>query len=242
MSTRIFLIALFTAVLASEASADGTPQWQASSPLQQVHVLELYTSQGCSSCPPADQWLLDVANTYPGFQTVIPLAFHVTYWDYLGWRDDFGQKVFDQRQRMLARRANTGVYTPGMFLNGDEWRQWRRGQPLPVADEVGRLSFSGDHDGQTRFEFTPLQKLQDKLLLHTAFLTSGARTKVNRGENRGRTLQEGYIVRTHRVFELGCDESCSFDASLTPPGDADALVAWVTTRSGDHVQAAGAFF
>ena len=223
----------------SESIKSGT--WQAQSPSHQVHLLELYTSQGCSSCPPADRWLLALAHEYPSFDTVIPLAFHVTYWDQLGWRDAFAQPAFDSRQRALARRENIGVYTPGMFLNGGEYRQWRYRASLPKTPEVGVLSFRGRDGGVTEFQFQPVASSPEHYLLHTAFLSRKASTEVSRGENRGRRLQEGHIVRSYRQFRMGCAPGCTLQTELAAPQGSNVLVAWVTDATGRNVQATGSY-
>jgi len=101
------------ALVVSSASAE----IYTSSP-HKVSLLELYTSEGCNSCPPAEAWLSRVYRQ--GFRegAVVPLAFHVTYWDYLGWKDKFSSKTYDQRQRkMVSQQGGRTVYTPQFFLN-----------------------------------------------------------------------------------------------------------------------------
>ena len=232
---RTYLASAMICALVPAAWPNSTGTWHASSPHEQVHVLELYTSQGCSSCPPADQWLLDLAAKYPDFQTVIPLAFHVTYWDRLGWRDRYAHKSFDARQRALSRRENTGVYTPGMFLNGKEWRGWRRSPPFPRSDVVGVLAFNGGGGSETHFSFTPANEVGASLQLHTAFLQKSVETAVHRGENRGRILSEGYIVQLYRTFRMPCANTCTVSAPLTAPETSDVLVAWLTDAEGNPV-------
>ena len=86
-----------------------------------VSLLELYTSEGCSSCPPADRWLSDLKNHHQLWKNVVPVAFHVDYWDYIGWQDRFADGRYSQRQRDFAREQSlTTVYTPGFILNGKE--------------------------------------------------------------------------------------------------------------------------
>lgn len=88
-----------------------------------ARLLELYTSEGCSSCPPAERWLSQL----PPDSGVVPLAFHVDYWDRLGWRDPFAQAAFSRRQR--ARNSKLGwVYTPQVMLDGDDLRSGYRGR------------------------------------------------------------------------------------------------------------------
>lgn len=101
----------------------------ATSPVTAGHLVELYTSEGCSSCPPADRWLRNL----PARDDVVALAFHVDYWDYLGWRDRFADSRFTDRQRAMAARAGSGtVYTPEVALDGREWRRWSSGALLRV--------------------------------------------------------------------------------------------------------------
>ncbi|MCW8988476.1 MAG: DUF1223 domain-containing protein, partial [Gammaproteobacteria bacterium] len=86
-------------------------------------LIELYTSEGCSSCPPAEKYLNNFTKKKDLWKTWIPVAFHVDYWDYIGWKDRFAEKKFAQRQRQYAqlKRAST-VYTPAFMVNGDSWR------------------------------------------------------------------------------------------------------------------------
>src|SRR5574337_408023 len=89
-----------------------------------VALVELYTSEGCSSCPPADRWLSGLGHA-PAPVRVIPLALHVPYWDYIGWQDRFANPAFEARQRRAARLSGSGfVYTPQVMLNGRDFRGW----------------------------------------------------------------------------------------------------------------------
>ena len=116
------------------AVADDTRSFESSE--RQTRLIELYTSEGCSSCPPADRWLTTLRDAEGLWTEFIPLAFHVTYWNYLGWRDEFSDASFDQRQRRRAASAGSGVYTPGVFLDGDEYRRWRRRPGAPQTDQA----------------------------------------------------------------------------------------------------------
>lgn len=234
------LVVLLVSVFPRASSAE--QGWTAQSPTYQAHLIELYTSQGCSSCPPADAWLLEMAEQDPHFRRVVPVAFHVSYWNSLGWLDAYAHPSFDLRQRELARRGLTGVYTPGMFLNGVEWRQWRRGSYLPRPAEVGQLSFAGQDKGVTTFRFDAHNAVGENVVLHTAFLTRHARTQVTRGENRGRELQEGHIVRAYRSFNMPCGDLCQVEAELEAPLDSNVLVAWLTDPKGEYLQATGTRF
>src|SRR5260221_9550346 len=92
------------------------------SPASTVALVELYTSQGCSSCPPADRWLTSLSDR----ERVVPLALHVGYWDDIGWKDPFAQEQFATRQYWLASaNGRPGVYTPGVFVHGRAFQHWR---------------------------------------------------------------------------------------------------------------------
>jgi len=109
---------------------------------KQVTLLELYTSQGCSSCPPAERWFNEYIDDEDLWTMVVPVAFHVDYWDYIGWKDTYATPEYGERQRDYARagKART-VYTPGLFANGREWRGWTlRLNPRASDREPGNLS------------------------------------------------------------------------------------------------------
>lgn len=154
-------------------------------------LVELYTSEGCSSCPPADRWVGRLVDDEGLWTDFVPVAFHVTYWNYLGWRDAYSDPAFDLRQRRTARRAGSGVYTPGVFRNGDEWRTWRRGAGPAAGDAPAPCRIEATIEGKdvhVSFTARPDVQLGPTLIAHVAWL-SGASTDVRRGENRGRLLR-----------------------------------------------------
>ena len=139
----------------------------------QQTVIELFTSEGCSSCPPADHWLASLVSHPQLFKTLFPMAFHVDYWNQLGWHDRFSSYEHSQRERVYKRQGGMRqVYTPGVLVNGEEWRGWIRQQPLPVSDmDKGSLRVDIDkHRLQARV--TGLG--EQKLVLNMAYLGYGA--------------------------------------------------------------------
>src|SRR3984885_2652041 len=111
---------------------------------KQVSLIELYTSEGCSSCPPAEAWLSHLTNQ-PGLWTdFVPVAFHISYWNNLGWRDKFSSDEFSQRQNDYAQAWSAqNIYTPEFVLNGKEWSNWFGFRNIPsFADKVGILRVS----------------------------------------------------------------------------------------------------
>src|SRR5664279_22720 len=109
------LCVLPASVVAAECSAK--------SGMQTVPLLELYTSEGCSSCPPTDRWLSGISAAGMAADKVVPLAFHVDYWDYIGWKDRFAKPTFTARQHEVATHNRSGfVYTPQLVFNGNDYR------------------------------------------------------------------------------------------------------------------------
>ncbi len=167
----------------------------ASSAETRARLIELYTSEGCSSCPPADRWL----SALPASPTLVPLAFHVDYWDKLGWRDPYGQPAFSQRQR----QRNTGlgwVYTPQLMLDGEDWRQWSRGLPAskngmaPVHLSLDLTHHPEQLYVQVTSRFTPPASAHGTQL-YVALYENQLVSRVNAGENAARTLRHDYVVR-----------------------------------------------
>ncbi|MCU7918622.1 MAG: DUF1223 domain-containing protein [Candidatus Thiodiazotropha sp. (ex Epidulcina cf. delphinae)] len=217
------------------------------SPVERVNLLELYTSHGCSSCPPADAWLRGLEE-HPGlWRRLIPIAFHVDYWDDLGWPDRFATATYTQRQRDYRRSgALQSVYTPGFVLNGREWRGWfRRHQPdLQSQAKVGRLTLRVESGQGVKVRFAPTSQLEGVALqANLALLGFGLSTPVGGGENRGHTLKEGFVVLSHNHADaLGDDNGWRFDWPDIPATEASklALVVWLNhPGSAEPVQAAG---
>ena len=162
-------------------------------------VVELYTSQGCSSCPPADALLADLAQR----QDVIALALHVDYWDYLGWKDEFGDPSFTQRQKAYARAAgHRSVYTPQMIVGGRDHlvgakpmklaellEAHAKSTPLiilQIAQQGGKLSVIAERNGTAN--------LPKKMMLHLVRYAPMRQVEIRRGENAGKTINYANVV------------------------------------------------
>ncbi len=213
---------------------------------ERVSLLELYTSEGCSSCPPADRWLSDLRHDPRLWQMVVPVAFHVDYWDYIGWPDRFSSPRYSQRQRSYARNGHVGsVYTPGFVLAGKEWRSWFFSPLLKVnSDEaVGRLSLEVNHDRVSAL-FDPATPTSRPLELHVAVLGFGLGTEVEAGENAGKTLKHDFVVLGHtRVAMHRHEDGLTAQTALPEPrfeSSQKAIAAWVSV-AGDPspIQAVG---
>lgn len=166
------------------------------SPVEQVNVVELFTSHGCNSCPPADAWLRKLVDHPDLWREVIPLSFHVDYWDYLGWHDRFADPAYSQRQRAYQRSGGLrNVYTPGFTLNGKEWRGWIRSNSpeFEPGMTVGELGLHIEPGMTATLEFLPGKNL-DGLTAHLAVLGFGIASPIGAGENKGKTLKEDFVV------------------------------------------------
>ena len=235
--SRVFVVAL--TLFSASALAD----WSHQSGSTQTALVELYTSQGCSSCPPADRWLSMFKDRDDLWTSVVPVAWHVTYWDYLGWRDPFGRRENDQRQRHMATAAASGVYTPGMFLNGSEYRYWRGVRSAEVAsgaEQVGELHAKAK-GSQVTIRFEPSEAVQLKApSVELVFLRSDRTTDVKHGENRGRKLQHDFIAGVPSKIDLAADGGVWVgNLSKRPDEDAVAVALWVTNHEGRYLQATG---
>ncbi len=212
---RLFGPFLFAAVFAGNVKADVAGCSHAADPQQRGRLLELYTSQGCSSCPPADRWLRLIA-LQPSTNPVVPLSLHVSYWDYIGWKDPYADEAFTARQRWLATlNRNRTVYTPGVFLDGVEWPDWSSAasQRARLRDGAGslaaaNLSIHVDYPAEgmkaaagpaVRIEASLREsdwsRTGRRIALQVALTESGLGNDVTAGENRGVVLRHDHVVR-----------------------------------------------
>lgn len=203
LSLHLLAAALFLTTT-GQSLAEGAAIEAESGP-EKTALLELYTSEGCNSCPPADLYLSRIGASDLTPRHVIPLAFHVTYWDYIGWRDPFARKDHDQRQRAIAARAGSRtVYTPQLILNG---RDMRGGGHLenqlrminartPAAHILLRIEPPAEEAVTVRVTtLIPDTKDRRDADLYIAVYENGLSRYVKAGENRGRTLHHDHVVR-----------------------------------------------
>jgi len=149
-------------------------------------LIELYTSQGCSSCPPAEKWLNQLTANKNLWQDLVPLAFHVDYWDYLGWHDVYARSEYSKRQRdYYTQGKTTAVYTPGFVLNGKQWTAWRFLSSIPSGSSDAGIIKANLTNNKIQAEYSKPQK---NLQLNVALLGFGIKTKIHRGENAGTNL------------------------------------------------------
>lgn len=212
----------------------------------QANLIELYTSEGCSSCPPADRWISGLKDHPALWNQLIPVAFHVDYWDYIGWKDRFAQPGFSDRQRRYAReRGLSTVYTPGLMSNGKEWRNFSwRAPKVANTGRPGLLTVEVSAD-ELQISFEPEKSPgADKLMVSAALLGFGLSSQVTSGENAGRELSHDFVVLTLAKSEMHIEDG-SYKATLPRPGsamesDQYGLAVWVSGNNQQKpLQAAG---
>lgn len=226
----IILLMLVSGVLRADP---GEAELVFSSGEQRVALIELFTSEGCSSCPPADHWL-SALKSEPGlWQDFVPVAFHVDYWDDIGWKDRFARAAYSERQRQYEFEGAAGfVYTPGFFYGGKEWLDWRRGGIQPVnASSVGDLSLA-IKGNQITVRFDALDSKSRKLVVNVVVLGMNLQTPVRAGENKGKMLIHDFVAL--EAVSVPLDRFASGYKAITPmpevrePAEDLALVAWVS--------------
>lgn len=199
MVSRVLLIFSLLFTLSLPAFAE-QPLVIKSGPYQTA-VLELYTSEGCSSCPPADEWLAQITEISPSELDVLPLAFHVDYWDYIGWKDEFANPSYTQRQRHLGQlNSQRSIYTPEFFVDGKEARgtsnilkkirkanQTRSPLDMQLSIQQQQMQFQLHLSSQNSIE----QSLKVQFFVYE----DGLSNEVKRGENAGKTLKHQRVVR-----------------------------------------------
>lgn len=172
--------------------AENTCQLQSGKNL--LPVLELYTSEGCSSCPPADQWLSQLKG-----QPAVVQAFHVGYWDQLGWVDRFATPAHTARQRQIAQWNRQGsIYTPQAVLNGKDWRNWGGSLATrPAEPGLAQISLRQLAPDQFEAVVTPLAGAPMHWSAYWTVTENGYSSKVKAGENAGAFLQHDFVVRQY---------------------------------------------
>lgn len=184
------------AALCAAAVGAAAPACQAQSGATVPPVIELYTSEGCSSCPPADRWISSLKDAAARGQ-VVAQAFHVGYWDYIGWVDRFASPAHTVRQRQLAATNRLGsIYTPQFVRNGQDWRSWPR--MLDAKPETSRASITlaMAEPGAVEASVVPAQGVA-RWAAYWTVTEHGHSSKVNAGENAGEFLKHDFVVRQY---------------------------------------------
>lgn len=191
MRTTIFLILIF----ALPAFAKNRKKIAASGP-NQVHLVELYSSESCSSCPPADKWVSTLKDRAGLWTDFVPVVFHVDYWNDLGWKDGLSSNLMTERQQDVAATwSEPSVYTPAVVVDGREWRQWSTGA-LPTQKVKTEIQLSIYQEFSNRFEVVVegLKDSHDSFTVRIAKLGLGISSSITSGENAGKRLTHNFAV------------------------------------------------
>jgi len=197
---------LLIALLALATGAAQATQCSARSAAATTALVELYTSEGCDSCPPADRWLSSLGARGYAPDRVVPIALHVDYWDYIGWKDPYARQAHSARQRKMAALARAAaIYTPQVLLQGRDFRDWHgtafEQQVAAINARPARASIALALDVRSREAFEvearaslPTGVPATDLALYLGAYENKLVSEVTAGENRGRTLPHDYVV------------------------------------------------
>ena len=211
-------------------------------------LLELFTSEGCSSCPPAEEWLSHQADAPQLWTRFAPVAFHVDYWNHLGWPDVWADASFTARQRAYARRwGRESVCTPQLVLNGREAtrRACDEYQPGDAGGGAGTLTVTSIDTNLWRASFKPGGGIAARYAVHAALSAGELFSDVKGGENSGRRLRHDFaalrLVEAELIASNGVARgSFALDAPRSAPGGTLALTVWVTRfQALEPLQATG---
>lgn len=253
MPLSFFLVAV--AALSTQPAPNAAPA--------PIAVVELFTSEGCSSCPPADRLLNDLAaRAARDHVPLFPIAFHVDYWDNLGWKDPFASPDFTRRQHEYADAfPSAGLYTPQMIVNGrDQFVGSDDGRATAAIDRAlaippsitieassgavanGRVHFSAHLAPATSPSERPAHADWHDLDLVVVLVQSGLETAVKRGENAGRTLHHDNVARavvTRSLDAAKPDIQCDLDLPIGADPARCSIIAFVQNRRTREITGAG---
>ncbi|HXC40964.1 MAG TPA: DUF1223 domain-containing protein [Burkholderiales bacterium] len=210
-----FLFAVLASMLLGTfvlGQAFAAEECKATSPAKKNALVELFTSDGCDSCPPANKWLSDSVKR--GDKTLIPVSMHVTYWNYLGWKDRFSHGFFDERQDAYAKQAiHKFSYTPELFVNGQEWREWNgdsrfaidnpRTQAAPVSISLAIRPQAGALSVEATVEPVKGEKIDlSAARLYFLLYEDNLIERPNAGELKGAALRHDHVVRDWKISDV----------------------------------------
>ncbi|MBD2751464.1 DUF1223 domain-containing protein [Spirosoma validum] len=213
--------------------------------IQPVVVLELFTSQGCSSCPPADKALQEITQqaTKSG-QAVYGLSFHVDYWNRLGWQDPFSAKQYTDRQRQYDHLLKTQTYTPQLVINGSQnvigGQRGRIEQAIQTIQKQPASAFIGVNGNLVRdvkqVTVTYTLSTAGPYRVNVALVQKEARTFVQHGENGGRTLVNTNVVRQFKTIDnSGTSGNVTLSLPTNLPADQTAVLVYVQRKDNGQV-------
>jgi len=237
---------IFLLLFSRHSLAEAPQVLTAVSPANRVALLELYTSEGCSSCPPADKFMSRLKLADISDRQVIPLSFHVTYWDYIGWKDRFSNPQHDARQRKQAKLNNSRmVYTPQFIMNGKDFK--RHGS---FDNEIVRInSIAAEYQLEVSASLSTnaldvvldtktLITNSDEVVAYIALYEHGLSSEVTDGENDGKHLRHDYVVRELKGPYLINQDQALFKAAFMRSGykiENSGIVAFIQKPQSSEV-------
>lgn len=249
MQINPVITGVFTSLLLLSQPQAFAAECSAKSGAATTPLLELYTSEGCSSCPPADKWL---SSLKPDATKFVPLAFHVDYWDYIGWKDPFAKAEYSDRQRKTAAFAGAGfVYTPQFVLSGRDFKSTnksRLSQAIAASHKLASranlgLHFVTQNNGEMILKASA-QAVNPADIKNTdifiAIYENQLASQVNVGENNGRKLTHDYVVRDlFGAYQLSQNNAFIKEFTLKPDWkerNAGAVIFVQNSQNGEILQ------
>ena len=247
--TPIYSIAMKTPAILAAVLLSATPLFAEPATFESdetpATLIELFTSEGCSSCPPADAWMSTLKTSPDLWKRIVPVVFHVDYWDRLGWPDRFASAANTARQRRYAAAWNSNsVYTPGFVANGREWRGWGQRAAVPAASlaKVGRLRITL-REKDAEVSFAPSGSAGGPFIAEVALLGGDLESDVRRGENSGRKLRHDFTVLHLASAPLHAADgrfSATVPLAAKTTDRPAAIAAWITSGEAQPpIQATG---
>lgn len=245
--TACLLPSLLTANTAPSANASSVQAatCQARSGAKTTALLELFTSEGCSSCPPAEKWHAGIKSS----PSAIPLAWHVDYWDRLGWKDRFAHPYATERQRAIAAlEGSRTIYTPQSAVQSRSIYHTESAAIKARLEQTNSQNSAAVVSVQAEFATNKTVAVQLKIdnqgaaaLGFVALVEDGLVSNVRSGENSGATLRHDHVVRQFAgPFNVGANGNLNQSVNLTVPPDSNparlSLVAWAETARGQVLQ------
>ncbi|HID83270.1 MAG TPA: DUF1223 domain-containing protein [Chromatiales bacterium] len=245
-----FFLPVLLAIICTSLTAEETRS--VVSPAHKIALLELYTSEGCNSCPAAERWLGQLEKKGYTSDKVIPIALHVDYWDYLGWRDIYADPRHSKRQQQhVLRNRLATAYTPQLILDGKNLR------PSRLLDSKLKKINAVDAEVEIRLSAGPVKNNQLTVTSHINSTKKGLsraeklflvlveddiNSRIKAGENAGRTLKHHSVTRTFlKPVPLNNSKERAIQKVILIPKDSNqeklSIVAFVEAEPGNILQA-----
>ena len=242
---------LFSLLLLGLGNLFAEPLSFESSAGQKTNLVEIYSSEGCSSCPPAHRWISGFKNDPGLWGNFVPAVFHVDYWDQLGWKDKFDSPEYTERQRKyFIWWGESTLFTPCVILNGRLLEHWDSVKNFPaVSESPGVLKLDVLGSGWYQLSFNPAENSKKKMVGRLILLGIGIESRIERGENTGKVLTHDFTVLDYKREVLN-DEDFSAEFELKIPEnllkkiqpEKLAVAGWVTEGiDPTPVQAVGGY-